>query len=89
MPFDRRISLASPTGATLNVHARQAEGRPRAVVQVNHGLAEHAGRYARFADFLAARDLGFDLVQGYLFGRPMPARKFARKSLSHPVATPN
>lgn len=55
MPFDRRISLASPTGATLNVHARQAEGRPRAVVQVNHGLAEHAGRYARFADFLAAR----------------------------------
>ena len=29
-------------------------GRAR-VVQINHGLAEHAARYARFADFLAAR----------------------------------
>jgi alpha-beta hydrolase superfamily lysophospholipase len=28
---------------------------PRAVVQINHGLAEHAARYQRFARFLAAR----------------------------------
>lgn len=55
MPFDRRIRLASPTGATLNLCSRRAQGKARAVVQVNHGLAEHAGRYARFADFLAAR----------------------------------
>jgi len=41
------------------------------------------------ADFLVCRDLGFDLVQGFLFGRPMPARKFARKSLAQPVPTPN
>ena len=27
----------------------------RAVVQINHGLAEHAARYGRFADFLAER----------------------------------
>ncbi len=47
--------LASPTGATLNVFHRAAEGRPRGVVQVNHGLAEHAARYARFAGALAAR----------------------------------
>jgi EAL domain-containing protein (putative c-di-GMP-specific phosphodiesterase class I)/CheY-like chemotaxis protein len=40
------------------------------------------------ADFLAARYLGFDLVQGFLFGRPMPRRKFARKALSQPVAAP-
>lgn len=47
--------LASPTGATLNVFHRAAEGRTRGVVQVNHGLAEHAARYARFAGALAAR----------------------------------
>lgn len=55
MPFDSRIALASPTGAQLNLHMRRAEAPARAVVQVNHGLAEHAARYARFADFLAAR----------------------------------
>ncbi|MDP3897475.1 MAG: alpha/beta hydrolase, partial [Mesorhizobium sp.] len=55
MPFDSQISIASPTGASLNTYLRVAEGRPRGVVQINHGLAEHAARYARFADFLAAR----------------------------------
>ncbi len=30
------------------------------------------------ADLLAVRGMGFDLVQGFLFGRPMEARKFAR-----------
>jgi len=32
-----------------------AEGQARGVVQINHGLAEHAARYHRFAEFLAAR----------------------------------
>ena len=30
------------------------------------------------ADFLAAHDMGFDLVQGHLFGKPVAVRKFAR-----------
>jgi EAL domain-containing protein (putative c-di-GMP-specific phosphodiesterase class I) len=30
------------------------------------------------ADLVAAREIGFDLVQGFLFGKPMEARKFAR-----------
>jgi EAL domain-containing protein (putative c-di-GMP-specific phosphodiesterase class I)/CheY-like chemotaxis protein len=30
------------------------------------------------ADFLAAHEMGFDLVQGYLFGKPQGVRKFAR-----------
>ena len=30
------------------------------------------------ADFVAAHGLGFDLVQGYLFGKPMGIKKFAR-----------
>jgi len=55
MPFDSRTTLASPTGAKLNLYTRTATGPARAVVQINHGLAEHAARYERFADFLAAR----------------------------------
>lgn len=55
MSFDRAISLPSPTGATLNVLVRSAEGPRRGAVQINHGLAEHAERYGRFASFLAAR----------------------------------
>jgi alpha-beta hydrolase superfamily lysophospholipase len=54
MPFDRQTKLASPTGALLNLCAKTAKGPARAVVQINHGLAEHAARYARFADFLSA-----------------------------------
>jgi alpha-beta hydrolase superfamily lysophospholipase len=53
MPFDDRMTLASPTGALLNLYVRRAQGAGRAVVQINHGLAEHAARYARFADFLS------------------------------------
>ena len=30
------------------------------------------------ADYLAAHDMGFDLVQGQLFGKPVAVRKFAR-----------
>jgi EAL domain-containing protein (putative c-di-GMP-specific phosphodiesterase class I) len=30
------------------------------------------------ADYLAAHDMGFDQVQGYLFGKPVAVRKFAR-----------
>lgn len=54
MTFTSTFAHPSPTGATLNVHFRQAEGEPRGVIQVNHGMAEHAARYARFADAMAA-----------------------------------
>ncbi len=55
MSFDDQRICRSPTGAALNLHSRKAEGVARAVVQINHGLAEHAARYARFADFLGRR----------------------------------
>src|SRR5262245_62893379 len=54
MPFDNRRAHPSPTGATLNLYTRRASGRARGVIQVNHGVAEHAARYARFADAMAA-----------------------------------
>jgi alpha-beta hydrolase superfamily lysophospholipase len=55
MAFDRESKLESPTGATLLVRFREAQGTPRGIVQINHGLTEHSARYARFADFLSQR----------------------------------
>jgi EAL domain-containing protein (putative c-di-GMP-specific phosphodiesterase class I) len=37
------------------------------------------------SDFLAVRGMGFDLVQGFLFAKPMGAKKFARTNLSRPM----
>jgi len=35
-------------------------------------------------DLVSAREIGFDLVQGFMFGKPMEARKFGR-TLRRPV----
>jgi EAL domain-containing protein (putative c-di-GMP-specific phosphodiesterase class I) len=37
------------------------------------------------AEFLAVRDIGFDVVQGFLFAKPMAPKKFARTSLRGPI----
>ncbi|WP_245461581.1 alpha/beta hydrolase, partial [Mesorhizobium sp. M6A.T.Ce.TU.002.03.1.1] len=55
MSFSQQRVLRSPTGAALNLYVKRAEGRPRAAIQINHGLAEHAARYVRFATFLGER----------------------------------
>ena len=39
-------------------------------------------------DFLAAHEMGFDQVQGYLFGKPQAIRKFAR-SRPQMASSPN
>src|ERR1700726_3763620 len=36
------------------------------------------------ADFVTANEMGFDLVQAYLFGKPMGLKKFARAALARP-----
>lgn len=38
-----------------------------------------------YADFLTARDLGFDLVQGFLFAKPMGVQSFVRSIASAPL----
>ncbi|MBN8960020.1 MAG: EAL domain-containing response regulator [Rhizobiales bacterium] len=40
------------------------------------------------ADFLTAHQLGFDIAQGFLFGKAMAPRKFARTALTRPVTLP-
>ena len=47
--------LSSPTGADLAVRHMPSQGPARGIIQINHGLAEHAARYERFARFLAGR----------------------------------
>ncbi len=43
-----------------------------------HGARTVAEGVETWADFLAVRDMGFDLVQGSLFARPSSAEQFAR-----------
>ena len=46
------IEFTSRDGIAVQTYRWQPDGPPRAVVQVQHGLAEHAGRYRRFAQAL-------------------------------------
>ncbi len=47
-------AVASVDGIALHTFRWAPEGTPRAVVQVQHGLAEHAARYRRFGEALTA-----------------------------------
>jgi EAL domain-containing protein (putative c-di-GMP-specific phosphodiesterase class I)/CheY-like chemotaxis protein len=44
----------------------------------DHGARATAQGVETRTDFLAAHGMGFDLVQGYLFGKPLGVKKFAR-----------
>ncbi len=48
------IAFTSRDGIAIQTYVFMPAGEPRAVVQVQHGLAEHAGRYRRFAAALTA-----------------------------------
>ncbi len=41
------------------------------------------------ADFVTTRELGFDLIQGFFFARPMEPQKFVRKILTRPMTVPD
>lgn len=81
MPFERQIKLGSPSGALVNLYVKPSAGMARAAVQINHGLAEHAARYARFADFLSGH--GFHVYahdhrgHGYTTAPDAPLGRFA------------
>ncbi|TYL75512.1 EAL domain-containing response regulator [Bradyrhizobium cytisi] len=51
----------------------------------SYGVRTAAEGIESRADLVAANELGFDLVQGYLFGKPMPLKKFARSALTRTV----
>jgi alpha-beta hydrolase superfamily lysophospholipase len=54
MTFASTSTLTTPTGAALRLCHEPASATPRGIAQINHGLAEHAARYARFAKALSA-----------------------------------
>jgi len=57
---DELLDAVEATGRSIPVYNWPAEGAPRAVVQVLHGLSEHAGRYSRFAT--ALNEAGISVV---------------------------
>jgi alpha-beta hydrolase superfamily lysophospholipase len=69
------LTVGTRDGQQLHTFRWAPDGRPKAVVQVQHGLAEHAARYRRFAQALTdagylvyaadARGSGRSAVDGY------------------------
>ncbi len=47
-------TVTASDGIPLHTHRWLPDGQPQAVVQVAHGMAEHASRYARLAEALTA-----------------------------------
>lgn len=72
----------SPTGATIRVFNCD-HNNPRAIVHINHGMSEHAGRYERFAQFLNVRGYASfahdHRGHGETTARDAPIGKFADK----------
>lgn len=68
------ITFTSQDGIEIQTWRWAPEGEPRAVVQIQHGLAEHAGRYRRFARALTGA--------GYLVYAP-DARGSGRTAAGH------
>ncbi|MEN0087860.1 MAG: alpha/beta hydrolase [Pseudomonadota bacterium] len=50
----RTQTIASTSGAALHAYVQDAALAPSAIIQINHGLSEHAARYGRFQAALAA-----------------------------------
>lgn len=46
------LTLTASDGTQLHVYRWLPDGEPTAIVQIAHGMAEHAGRYERFAQAL-------------------------------------
>lgn len=69
------VSITTRDGQRLHTYRWAPDATPKAIVQVQHGLAEHAARYRRFAEALTgagylvhaadARGSGLSAVGGY------------------------
>lgn len=82
--FDAPTVLESATGASLLLRHEAAAGPARGIVCLLHGLAEHSGRYGRFAAVLAA--CGFHVYahdhrgHGGTRAPDAPPRRFAARN---------
>ena len=46
-------SLTSTSGAQIHLRTCMSKKTPKGIIQINHGLTEHSGRYEHFMKFLA------------------------------------
>jgi EAL domain-containing protein (putative c-di-GMP-specific phosphodiesterase class I)/CheY-like chemotaxis protein len=71
---------ADRTFVTGSGHDRLKRTVCRHIVELaqGHGASAVAEGVESRADLVTANELGFDVVQGFLFGKPMPLKKFAR-----------
>jgi len=84
-PFiELKVDHQFVTGCTDNP-LKQTVCRRIIELAQDHGARVLAQGIETRADFLAAHDLGFNLMQGNLFSKPMALKKFARSALVHPV----
>lgn len=70
---ERTFTLDAPDGHPISVSAWLPEGEPSAVIQIAHGMAEHAGRYTRLAHALVARGWAVYANDHRGHGRSIPA----------------
>ena len=81
----------SPSGATLAVRRMGPSGKPRAVIQITHGMGEHGARYRRFAKCLS--EAGYAAIvhdhrgHGQTTARDAPEGRFADKNGLEKVLT--
>jgi EAL domain-containing protein (putative c-di-GMP-specific phosphodiesterase class I) len=69
-------------------HDRSKRGVCRQIIDLagHYGARTVAEGVETEADFIVARDLGFDLIQGFLFAKPMELGQFKRTMTSRPAA---
>ncbi len=69
------FTLTASDGVALFVHRWLPNAAPKAAVQIAHGLAEHAGRYARLADALTGAGYAVYAADHRGHGRTAPTRE--------------
>lgn len=82
------FTFTAEDGHELYVHAWRPAGEPRAIVQIVHGMAEHAARYERLALALNEKGIavfgadhrghGKSLAPGQILGHMADSRSFDR-----------
>jgi len=70
---ERSFTFDAPDGHPIHVSAWLPDGEPRAAIQIVHGMAEHAGRYAPLAEQLVARGYAVYASDHRGHGRSIPA----------------
>lgn len=67
------FEITAPDGQPIHVYRWEPDGGPSAVVQIAHGMAEHADRYARLAEALVERGWAVYASDHRGHGRSVPA----------------